>query len=152
LVYFVGYLGSTIPAGYIADKIGRRNILKVGIALLAFMGLGLAISKNLIISGIVLFISGLGNGIVDVIAMAMVADVVSEKKLMGMAMSTTNALGKLSTIISVPIFGLILQTSRYNFLYVYPFMLFVPLAGFLFLRMVPNKVGEVREEVVAAEA
>ena len=153
LVYFVGYLGSTIPAGFIADKIGRRNILKIGIVLLAFMGLGLGISKNLIISGIVLFISGLGNGIVDVIAMAMVADVVSEKKLMGMAMSTTNALGKLSTIISVPIFGLILQTSRYNFLYVYPFMLLVPLAGFLFLRMVPNKVGEVREEeVVEAEA
>ena len=152
LVYFVGYLGSTIPAGYIADKIGRRNILKVGIGLLAFMGLGLALSKNLIISGVVLFISGLGNGIIDVIAMAMVADVVTEKKLMGMAMSTTNALGKLSTIVSVPIFGLILEFSKYNFIYVYPFMLFVPLLGYVFLRMVDDKAGEVREEQALAEA
>jgi MFS family permease len=146
VVFFLGYLFMALSSGFIADKVGRGPVVKVGFFFAAFMGLGLMLTKNMLLVKGTFFIVGMGNGMLDVMITTMVADSITNKKHMGVAMSTVMSIGKLSTIVAVPIFGYILEKSGNQFGPVFPVMLIVPLIGFIVFLRLPKGFGEIREE------
>lgn len=77
LVYNLFYAGFAMPAGYLADRFGKKNILSLGYLLFGVMLLGFAFATKTPHAWILFVIFGLAIAIVDTIPRAMVPEMVS---------------------------------------------------------------------------
>lgn len=77
LVYNLFYAGFAMPAGYLADRLGKKNILSLGYLLFGIMLLGFAFATKTPHAWTLFVVFGLAIAIVDTIPRAMVPEMVS---------------------------------------------------------------------------
>jgi MFS family permease len=129
--FFIGYIFSTLPVGRLARKFGNKKVLRIGLLFMSFSGIAyLFIIRDFITMCICAATIGIGNGTLDVCAPPLAMSYVKDERQIGAVFSITLALTRLAGIISVPVFGFIIQiTGRYRA--VFPLMLAIPLIGYL---------------------
>jgi MFS family permease len=86
--FAVGNVAAVIPSGYLSDRIGRRTLLIVGLAVsgVATMAVGLASSLTLFLAGAL--VSGAAAGMFTSPQQAAVADIIGGKARGGTAVAT----------------------------------------------------------------
>jgi MFS family permease len=61
-VFFYGYLGMQIPAGFLGDRFGRKRVLVVGILIVAVSTLATGLAPTLLTLGLARLLAGLAQG------------------------------------------------------------------------------------------
>lgn len=79
LVYNLVYAGSAMPAGQLADRVGKKKMLSVGYLLFGLMCLGFAFASTSLHAWLLFILFGLAVAIVDTIPRAMVPGMVSSE-------------------------------------------------------------------------
>ena len=74
VLYNIFYAGSSIPFGYLSDKIGRKKVLLLGYSLFTITTLGLALFSSLTAYIVLFALYGIVKGIIDGNQRAFVAD------------------------------------------------------------------------------
>src|SRR5262249_2403885 len=61
-VFFYGYLGMQIPAGFLGDRFGRKRVLVLGIVIVAASSLATGLAATLLALGLARLLTGLAQG------------------------------------------------------------------------------------------
>ena len=77
LVYNLVYAGFALPAGQLADRFGKKNILSIGYLLFGLMCMGFAFASNAWHAWMLFVFFGLSVAIVDTIPRAMVPEMIT---------------------------------------------------------------------------
>ncbi len=80
VLFNVTYAVTSLPAGMLSDKLGRRRVITLGWFIYALIYLGFALASNLWQVWLLFAGYGIYYGIVEGVARAFVADLVSEEK------------------------------------------------------------------------
>jgi len=80
VVFNVTYAASSLPAGMLSDKLGRRRVITLGWFIYALVYLGFAVASSLWQVWLLFACYGLYYGVVEGVARAFVADLVPEEK------------------------------------------------------------------------
>ena len=80
VLFNVTYAATSLPAGILSDRLGRRRIITLGWFIYAFVYLGFALASSLWQIWLLFACYGIYYGIVEGVARAFVADLVAEEK------------------------------------------------------------------------
>ncbi len=61
-VFFYGYMGMQVPAGFLGDRFGRKRVLVVGILIVAVSTLATGLAPTLLVLGLARLLAGLAQG------------------------------------------------------------------------------------------
>ncbi|MEI6388963.1 MAG: MFS transporter [Spirochaetota bacterium] len=149
IIFFAGYMISALPAGYLANKVGRKNMLLIALFIYALVGIIQYLSGALatLIPGF--FLLGLSTGISDVIPVCMAADTVPDKKYMGTTMGVYFFIASMSAIIAVPLFGWIFEATNNNWNLMWLGVAITGVIGLILMALKRGKIGEMKPSVVA---
>jgi maltose/moltooligosaccharide transporter len=143
-IYFVGYLIAAIPAGFLANKIGRKNLLRIALVLFIVMAIVQYLLNSMALLLVVLILFGVANGITDVMCLPMATEMVPSKKVMGVTVGTMAAITSLASVISVPLWGGIIQATGNNFRVIFFALMIGPLLALLLSFALKGKTGEAK--------
>ena len=141
-IYFLGYLLFAIPAGYIAAKVGRKNLLRVALVAFIVAGLTQFSLQNTSLIYFVLIVAGAANSTTDIMVTPMIADVAPSKKVMGITVTIASAITTLASVLSVPAWGAIIQASGNNFGLLWLGLAIMPALGFILISTLKSGMGE----------
>ncbi len=80
VLFNVVYATTSLPAGILSDKLGRRNIIALGWSIYALVYLGFALASSIWQTWLLFACYGFYYGVVEGVARAFVADLVPEEK------------------------------------------------------------------------
>ena len=80
ILFNVAYMATSLPAGMLSDRLGRRRVITLGWFIYALVYLGFAVTSDLWQMWLLFACYGLYYGIVEGVARAFVADLVVEEK------------------------------------------------------------------------
>jgi MFS family permease len=147
-VFFSGYMIAALPAGYLANKIGRKNLLVIALGLYTLAGLVQYFSGVAATLIPALVVIGISTSVSDIIPLSMAADTVPTKKVMGMTMGFFFFVATTSAIVAVPLFGWIFEITGNNFNLMW---LGVAVSGIIGLLIITRKKDNIGEVTVAIE-
>lgn len=143
-IYFLGYLLFAVPAGYLAAKFGRKNMLRTALIAFIFAGLTQFILQNTTLIYLVLILAGAANSTTDIMVTPMITDVAPSKKVMGITVAIASAITTLASVISVPIWGAIIQSFGNNFGLLWLGLAIMPAFGFMLISTLRKGEGEAK--------
>lgn len=144
VIFFAGYMVAALPSGYLSNRIGRRRLLLIFLAvytLVGFFEYFLGTAATLIPA---FFLVGMSTSVSDIIPLSMAADTAPSKKVMGMTMGFYFFVATLSAIISVPFFGWIFEITNNNYNLMWLGVGIAGVVGFLFMLFKKGIVGEAK--------
>ena len=99
--FAVGNVAAVIPSGYLSDRIGRRNLLIVGLTVsgVATVAVGLASSLTLFLAGAL--VAGAAAGMFTSPQQAAVADIIGSKARGGTAVATYQMMADVGAIVGL---------------------------------------------------
>jgi MFS family permease len=97
-IHVVGMFGPSVPLGRLADRVGRRDVMRLGIALSAFGSVLVPTSDDYGVITAGTFLVGVGWAGVSVASSALIADVVGPHER-GRAIGTNDAFSQVSSIV-----------------------------------------------------
>lgn len=147
-IYFVGYLVATIPAGFLANRFGRKNLLRAALVLFILMAILQFTVNSLAILLPVLILIGMANGITDVMCLPMATEMVPTKKVMGVTIGTMAAITSLASVISVPFWGGIIQSMGNDFRMIFIALMVGPALALLLTFRLKGATGEAKPVTV----
>lgn len=74
-----GRVLTSYVSGVVADKIGRKKVLLLAITLISAMFVGLPFTTNIYIGLILMFMAGMGQGMIDAAGVALIFDIFKKK-------------------------------------------------------------------------
>jgi maltose/moltooligosaccharide transporter len=143
-VYFLGYLFFAIPSGYLAAKIGRKNLLRIALAAFIVAGLTQFFLQNMSMVYFVLLLAGAANSTTDIMVTPMVADIAPSKKVMGITIAIASSVTTLASVLAVPIWGAIIQAFGNDFSLLWLGLAIMPGLGFVLISTLKPGLGEAR--------
>ncbi len=143
-IYFVGYLLVAIPAGFLANRIGRKNLLRIALVMFIVLGIVQFSINSLSTLLIVLILLGAANGITDVMILPMATEMVPSKKVLGVTIGTAAAITSLASVVSVPIWGAIIQSRGNDFRVIFIAIVIGPLLALLLTYRLKGNTGEAK--------
>jgi len=146
-IYFVGYLIAAIPAGFLSNRIGRKNMLRIALGLFIVMAIVQMTFNGMSTLLVVLVLLGVANSITDVMCLPMATEMVPSKKVMGVTVGTMAAITSLASVISVPFWGAIIQSLGNNFRVIFIALIVGPALAFLLTFRLKGKTGEAKSVV-----
>ncbi len=145
IIFFAGYMLSALPAGYLSNKIGRKNMVLIALAFYAVVGIFQYFTGMLVTLIPALFLIGASTGVSDVIPMCMAADTAPDNKVMGTTMGVYFFIATMSPIIAVPLFGWIFEVTNNNWSLMWLGVAITGILGFLLMSMKKDKIGEMKK-------
>ncbi|GAA0327821.1 MFS transporter [Sphingomonas oligophenolica] len=127
------------PAGALSDRIGRRNILLLGLAVFAVSYLGFALITNLILIGLLFVLYGAYQGIFRAVGKAFASDMVPEARRAG-GIGWYSATVGLSGLVASAVAGLLWDHVGHAAAFAYGASL-AALGGLALAMLVPAKGG-----------
>jgi len=143
-IYFVGYLIAAIPAGFIANRIGRKNLLRIALIIFIVMAIVQFALNSMALLLVVLILFGVANGITDVMCLPMATEMVPSKKVMGVTIGTMAAITSLASVISVPFWGAIIQSLGNDFRVIFIALMVGPFLALLLTFRLKGNTGEAK--------
>ena len=143
-IYFVGYLIAAIPAGFLANRIGRKNLLRIALIIFIVMAIVQFALNSMALLLVVLILFGVANGITDVMCLPMATEMVPSKKVMGVTIGTMAAITSLASVISVPFWGAIIQSLGNDFRVIFIALIVGPLLAHLLTFRLKGNTGEAK--------
>ncbi len=143
-IYFVGYLIAAIPAGFLANRIGRKNMLRIALVIFMVMAIVQFTLNSMTLLLFVLIMFGVANGITDVMCLPMATEMVPSKKVMGVTIGTMAAITSLASVISVPFWGGIIQSLGNDFRVIFIALMVGPFLAFLLTFRLKGNTGEAK--------
>ncbi len=134
-IYFLGYIVMAPFVGKIAGKIGEKLTCGIGLVLMAFYGVALMFfMRDFMSISLLVPIIGMGNVMLDVCVPTLAMYYVSDPGQVAVIFPVMLAISKLTSIISVPLFAVMISVSGgYSALFpvlaIMPILGFIPLAG-----------------------
>jgi MFS family permease len=147
-IYFVGYLIAAIPAGFLANKIGRKNMLRIALVIFMVMAIVQFTVNSMSTLLVVLIALGVANGITDVMCLPMATESAPSKKVMGVTVGTMAAITSLASVISVPFWGGVIQALGNDFRVIFIALIVGPLLAFLLTFRLKGNAGEAKPVTV----
>jgi maltose/moltooligosaccharide transporter len=143
-IYFLGYLVFAVPAGYLAAKLGRKNMLRV--ALIAFIVAGITqfTLQNMSMIYFVLLLAGAANSTTDIMVTPMISDIAPSKKVMGITVAIASSVTTLASVLAVPAWGAIIQAFGNNFGLLWLGLAIMPALGFILISTLKPGLGEAK--------
>ena len=102
-LHVVGMFGFSIPFGRLSDRVGRRNVMLAGNAVIALGSIFVGTSSEYVLITIGTFLVGLGWSCVNVASSALITEVVGSSER-GRAIGLSDTISQASTIL-LPIAG-----------------------------------------------
>lgn len=146
--YFVGYLIAAIPAGFLANRFGRKNMLRIALVLFMVLATVQFVLNSMALLIVVLIGLGVANGITDVMCLPMATEAAPSKKVMGVTVGTMAAITSLASVISVPFWGAIIEAMGNNFRVIFIALIIGPLLAFLLTFRLKGNAGEAKPVTV----
>lgn len=143
-IYFVGYLVAAIPAGFLSNRIGRKNMLRIALVLFMVLAVVQFTLNSLSFLLVVLIGLGMANGITDVMCLPMATEAAPSKKVMGVTVGTMAAITSLASVISVPFWGAVIESMGNNFRVIFIALIVGPLLAFLLTFRLKGNAGEAK--------
>jgi MFS family permease len=143
-VYFVGYLIAAIPAGFLANRIGRKNMLRIALVIFIVMAILQFMLNSMALLFVVLVMLGVANGITDVMCLPMATEMVPSKKVMGVTVGAMAAITSLASVISVPFWGGIIQLLGNDFRVIFIALIIGPFLALLLTFRLKGNTGEAK--------
>jgi MFS family permease len=143
-VYFVGYLIAAIPAGFLANRIGRKNMLRIALVIFIVMAILQFMLNSMALLFVVLVMLGVANGITDVMCLPMATEMVPSKKVMGVTVGAMAAITSLASVISVPFWGGIIQLLGNDFRVIFIALIVGPFLALLLTFRLKGNTGEAK--------
>lgn len=143
-IYFVGYLIAAIPAGFLSDKIGRKNMLRIAMVIFIVMAAVQFVLNSMALLLVVLIALGVANGITDVMILPMATEMAPSKKVMGVTIGTAAGITSLASVISVPFWGAVIQSLGNDFRVIFIALIVGPLLALLLTFRLKGNAGEAK--------
>lgn len=112
--FAIGNVSVVIPSGYLSDRIGRRKLLIVGLAVSAASTVLVGFSTSLAVLLVMGYITGAATGIFISPQQAAVADVIGNKARGGTAVATFQMMADLGSIIGSLVVGQVAQHASFG--------------------------------------
>ncbi len=143
-IYFVGYLIAAIPAGFLANWIGRKNMLRIALVIFIVMAIVQFMLNSMALLLVVLVMLGVANGITDVMCLPMATEMVPSKRVMGVTVGAMAAITSLASVISVPFWGAIIQLLGNDFRVIFIALIVGPFLALLLTFRLKGDTGEAK--------
>jgi MFS family permease len=143
-IYFVGYLLAAIPAGFLSNRIGRKNMLRIALVMFIVMAIVQFTLNSMALLLVVLVLLGAANGITDVMCLPMATEMVPSKKVMGVTVGTMAAITSLASVISVPFWGGVIQALGNDFRVIFIALIVGPFLALLLTFRLKGNTGEAK--------
>lgn len=114
-IFFAGTLLFAIPSGFIATKFGRRNTIRAGALILTIFPLLIFFIPNLTLLYVFIAITGAGMALTNINIMPTISDIAPSSKSLGTIMSMALLSSGLGVVLSVPVWGGIIQAAGNNY-------------------------------------
>lgn len=147
-IYFVGYLVAAIPVGYLSNRFGRKNILRIALLIFVLIGVVQFSLNSMSLLIVVLLLAGAANGTTDVMILPMGTDLAPSKKVMGVTVGIMSAITTLASIISVPFWGAVIDATGGNFRVIWIALIVGPLLSFALTFQLKGNAGEAKPVTV----
>lgn len=144
-IFFAGYMLAAIPSGFIANRIGRKRLLLVFLALYTFVGFFeffFGTPATLIPAFILV---GMSTSASDIIPLSMAADTAPSNQVMGTTMGLYFFIATMSAIISVPFFGWVFELTNNNYNLMWLGVGIAGVIGFLVMYSKKGTLGEAKD-------
>jgi Na+/melibiose symporter-like transporter len=151
-IYFVGYLIAAIPAGFLANRFGRKTMLRAALILFIIMAIVQFTLNSMALLLVVLVLLGMANGTTDVMCLPMATEMAPSKKVMGVTVGLMAAITSLASVISVPFWGAIIQAMGNDFRVIFIALIVGPALGLLLTFRLKGSTGEAKPAQVVEEA
>jgi DHA1 family bicyclomycin/chloramphenicol resistance-like MFS transporter len=115
--YMLGMSLVVLPAGLLADSIGRKRILLGGLGLIALTSIGCALANSLTLLLILRFLQGLGGGICLLLAATIAADCFRGAKLVSV-LGLLGAAWGAAPVLAPALGGVVVQVSSWRWVFV----------------------------------
>ena len=116
-VYMLGMALVVLPAGLIADAIGRKRVLLTGLGLLVLTSIGCAVADSLPLMLVLRFLGGLGAGTCLLLAATVAADCFRGAKLVSVLGMLGAAWGA-APVVSPAVGGFVVQFGSWRLVFV----------------------------------
>lgn len=143
-IYFVGYLVAAIPVGFLSNRFGRKNILRIALMVFVLIGAVQFTLNSMSLLIFVLLLAGAANGTTDVMIMPMGTDLAPSKKVMGVTVGIMSAITTLASIISVPFWGAVIDATGGNFRVIWIALIIGPLLSIALTFSLKGNAGEAK--------
>ena len=144
--YMLGMAVAFIPAGLIADAVGRRRVLLAGLALLATATVGCALAPTLPALLCMRFVEGIGASVCLLLAATIAADCFRGAKLVSVLGILGAAWGS-APVLAPAVGGLLVQIGSWRVVFGL-FALFVASVGLLVAKFLPETLPTERRSPV----
>jgi DHA1 family bicyclomycin/chloramphenicol resistance-like MFS transporter len=148
--YMLGMAVAFIPAGLIADAVGRRRVLLAGLALLATATVGCALAPTLPALLCVRFVEGIGASVCLLLAATIAADCFRGAKLVSVLGILGAAWGS-APVLAPAVGGLLVQIGSWRVVFGL-FALFVASVGLVVAKFLPETLPTERRSPVNLRA
>jgi MFS family permease len=94
---------TSYPAGFLSDRMGRRNLLAISLGVFALTYLGFAITRHIVVIACCFILYGMYQGVSRSVGKALAADLVPESLRasgLGWYMATTGLFGLLASVVA----------------------------------------------------
>ena len=115
--YMLGMSLVVLPAGLVADSIGRKRILLGGLGLIALTSIGCALANSLTLLLVLRFLQGLGGGICLLLAATIAADCFRGAKLVSV-LGLLGAAWGAAPVLAPALGGVVVQVSSWRWVFV----------------------------------
>ncbi len=112
--FAIGNISVVIPSGYLSDRIGRRKLLIVGLAVSAASTVLVGFTTSLVLFLAAAYVAGAATGIFVAPQQAAVADVVGNTSRGGTAVATFQMMADVGSIVGSLLLGLIAQHASFG--------------------------------------
>ena len=115
--YMLGMSLVVLPAGLVADSIGRKRILLGGLGLIALTSIGCALANSLTLLLVLRFLQGLGGGICLLLAATIAADCFRGAKLVSV-LGLLGAAWGAAPVLAPALGGVVVQVTSWRWVFV----------------------------------
>ncbi len=131
--FAIGNVSAVVPSGYLSDRVGRRILVIVGLAVSALATVAVGFTSSLPVFLVTAYLTGAATGMFISPQQAAVADVVGSKARGGTAVAAFQMMSDLGGIVGSLAVGLIAQRLSFNAAFVVTgVILLVAAVGWLF--------------------
>lgn len=145
MAFQVGMILLVVPGGFLPSKIGRKNTMKIGGAMMIITMVILFFIKNTTGVMICLGLLGMGWILINVNIMPFYTDIVDSNKKLGTVLGLTAVGSQLGAILMVPLVGWLIETFNNNYNLIWPITIIVFIFGMGMFFLV--KGGEIHPTV-----
>ena len=116
--FAIGNVSAVFPSGYLSDRVGRRTLLIIGLAVSAVATalVGFSSSLPLFLAGA--YVAGAASGMFSSPQQAAVADIIGSKARAGTAVATFQMMADLGSIVGSVVVGQVAQHASFGWAFV----------------------------------